>query len=30
MLVLDVCKKNDMQYYYGENTITYTSCFLLE
>lgn len=30
MLVLDVCKKNDMKYYYGPNTITYTSCFLLE
>lgn len=29
MLVLDVCKKNDLQYYYGPTTITYTSCFLL-
>jgi len=30
MLVLEVCKKNDLQYYYGPNTITYTSCFLLD
>ena len=30
MLVLQVCKANDMQYYYGPNTIAYTSCFLLE
>lgn len=30
MLVLEVCKANGMKYYYGENTITYTSCFLLE
>ena len=28
MLVLEVCKANDMQYFYGENTIAYTSCFL--
>lgn len=30
LLVLDICKKNGMKYYYGENTIAYTSCFLLE
>ena len=29
MLVLDVCKKNGLTYYYGPNTIAYTSCFLL-
>lgn len=29
MLVLQVCKDNDMQYYYGPCTISYTSCFLL-
>ena len=30
MLVLEVCKANDMPYFYGENTIAYTSCFLLK
>ena len=30
MLVLDTCKKNDMEYYYGANAIAYTSCFLLD
>ena len=30
MLVLEVCQKNGMAYYYGPNTIAYTSCFLLE
>ena len=30
MLVLQVCKANDMKYYYGPNTIAYTSMFLLE
>ena len=30
MLVLQVCKANNMTYYYGPNTIAYTSCFLLE
>lgn len=30
MLVLQVCKSNDMKYYYGPNTIAYTSMFLLE
>ena len=29
MLVLEVCKANDMRYFYGENTIAYTSCFLI-
>lgn len=29
MLVLEVCKANDLPYFYGENTIAYTSCFLL-
>ena len=29
MLVMDICKKNGLEYYYGPNTITYTSCFLL-
>ena len=28
MLVLEVCKANDMRYFYGENTIAYTSCLL--
>ena len=28
MLVLEVCKANDIRYFYGENTIAYTSCFL--
>lgn len=30
MLVLQVCRDNGLKYYYGENTIAYTSCFLLE
>jgi len=30
MLVLEVCKNNNLQYYYGPNTIAYTSCYLLE
>lgn len=29
MLVLDVCKSNGLQYYYGSDRIAYTSCFLL-
>jgi len=29
MIVLDVCKANHMQYYYGSDKIAYTSCFLL-
>ena len=30
MLVLEVCKQSGMGYYYGEDKIAYTSCFLLE
>lgn len=30
MLVLEVCKANGLTYYYGPETMTYTSCFLLE
>ena len=30
MLVLEVCKANGLSYFYGENTIAYTSCFLLK
>lgn len=30
MLVLQVCKANGLNYYYGPNTIAYTSCFLLK
>ena len=30
MLVLEVCKANGMTYFHGENTIAYTSCFLLK
>ena len=30
MLVLEVCKANGLPYYYGPDTMTYTSCFLLE
>lgn len=29
MLVLDVCKRNGLSYYYGPNAIAYTGCFLL-
>lgn len=29
MLVAEVCKANSLPYFYGENTIAYTSCFLL-
>ena len=29
MLVLEVCKANGLAYYYGPETMTYTSCFLL-
>ena len=28
-LVVEVCKANDLQYYYGPTTITYSSCFLI-
>jgi predicted metal-binding protein len=30
MVVSDVCRANDLAYYYGKNTITYTSCVLLD
>lgn len=29
MLVLDVCKANNLQYYYGTGKIAYTGCFLI-
>ena len=28
MVVAEVCKANDLPYYYGKNTIAYTSCVL--
>ena len=30
MVVLEVCKASGLKYYYGPDTMTYTSCFLLE
>ena len=30
MLVSQVCKDNDLPYYYGKCTIAYTACFLLK
>ena len=30
LVVTEVCRANGMAYNYGENTITYTSCFLLD
>ncbi|MDR1248888.1 MAG: DUF2284 domain-containing protein [Treponema sp.] len=30
MVVSDVCKDNNLPYYYGKDTITYTGCVLLE
>ena len=30
MLVTSICQKNDLPYYYGPCTISYTGCFLLE
>lgn len=30
MLVMQVCKDNGMDYYYGPNTLAYTGCFLLK
>lgn len=30
MLVLEVCKKNGLPYYYGADKMAYTSCFLLK
>ena len=29
MMVMEVCKKNGLAYYYGSDHIAYTSCFLL-
>ena len=29
MLVLEVCKRNGLQYYYGSDHMAYTGCFLL-
>ena len=29
MLVLEICKDNGLQYYYGSDKMAYTSCFLL-
>ena len=29
MLVLEICKANNLQYYYGSDKMAYTSCFLL-
>lgn len=29
LVVSDVCKSNDLPYYYGPRTITYTGCFLV-
>jgi predicted metal-binding protein len=30
MVVSDVCQDNNLPYYYGQNTLTYTGCILLE
>ncbi len=30
MLVLEVCKANGLQYYYGSDKMAYTSCFLIK
>ena len=30
MVVLEICKANGLQYYYGSHKIAYTSCFLLK
>ena len=30
MLVLEICKANGLQYYYGADKMAYTSCFLLK
>ena len=29
MLVSDVCKSNNLKYYYGSNTIAFTGCYLI-
>ena len=30
LIVSDVCKANNINYYYGPNTLTYSSCYILE
>jgi predicted metal-binding protein len=30
IVVSDVCQSNNLPYYYGNNTLTYTGCVLLE
>lgn len=30
LLVSNVCERSNLPYYYGPNTLTYTSCFLIE
>jgi len=30
LIVSDVCKANNIDYYYGPKTLTYTSCYILE
>ena len=30
LLISDVCKDNNIDYYYGKGTITYTGMFLLK
>jgi predicted metal-binding protein len=30
MVVSDVCKNNNLPYYYGPNTLTYVGCILIE
>lgn len=30
MLVLDICKANNLTYYYGADKMAYTSCFLID
>jgi predicted metal-binding protein len=30
LMVNDVCRSNDLEYYHGKGTITFTACFLLE
>lgn len=30
MLVSDICKSNNIKYYYGPNKIAYTSCFIIK
>ena len=30
LLVSQVCQDNDLKYYYGPNTVTYTALFLIK